>query len=815
MKRTIYSAIILIGLIGQSGQAQIVPDDSLGSIVVPVQVGREDIIGGTAQGENLFHSFESFDVGEGAEAYFVSPNGISRIFSRVTGSDISEVLGKLGTSGASTDLFFLNSNGILFGPNSSLDINGSLILSTADSIEFPNGRFNSTLGVNPYLSPETPIGLNLSTSGLIRIENRGSVPSPPLPPSVLVSAPIQLSSGPGLSLSPQNTLALVANEIDLNGAIIRAMDGRVVLAGLSGQASIFSDELGWKLEPEDISEFGNIRIRNGGRVEAVGTLSGQINAIAQDINLINGGTLISANYGGSNFSGGIELVADNLTIGDGALPPGLINDDLISQSINGGRGGDILLSVNNLRIAAGGQVLSTATDSSSGGDIQIYATNSIVLDGTDPIIVPLSSAINNVTYGSGNSGDISVNTDYLQILDGGIVSSSTTGSGDAGDVTIMSNDIEIRGFMPFVLRPSFAGSITTGTGNSGELDLRTQTLEISGGGAAGTSSLGSSGDAGDTFIQASESIQVVGRVDPALSGTPSSIVSNSSLIPETVQEASEIDGALLGRSGSLYIDTPILSLRDGGFIGVQNDGTLSNAGSILINTEELRVLNASRIAASTAGGQGGNIQIFSESVLIADRSSIDAAAAGEGGGGNILVNSQVIGAFRDSKISANAERGQGGNITLNSIGLFQDDSSTITATSARGPQFNGVVNIQYPDPSLEESSVLPRTGVGQYPDLPLGCNTDALTQQDALIITGRGGIPESARGPLRSYGGWISMPSQEASSISETVLVDSISLQAQGWKANSDGTYSMVTEDYSLRSSTVDSSENCVSDISR
>lgn len=807
-----FSALLFSSLISPSVEAQVVPDNSLGlesSIAVPIRAGREDITGGAIRGENLFHSFESFNLSEGTEAYFISPNGISHIFSRVTGSDVSEVLGKLG---ASTDLFFLNSNGILFGPNASLDINGSLILSTADSIEFPGGVFNSDLGVESSLSTERPVGLNLTASGLIQIEGQGRDPSPPLPPSTLVSAPLQLSSDPGLSLSPQNTLALVANEIDLNGGIIRTVDGRVILAGLSGQARVSPDKFGWNLglESGDVSELGNIQIRGGGTVEATGTLSGQIDVIARDISIINGGILLSANYGGSNFSGGIDLVADNLTIGDNTLPPRAVNDDLISQSINGGEGGDIVLSVSSLRIADGGQVISTAADSASSGEVKINASNSVVLDGVDPLVITLASAVNSVTYGAGDAGGIMIETPLLQILDGGIVSTSTVGAGDAGDVTITSDDIEIEGFMPFILRPSFAGSITTGTGNSGELNIRTQRLEMSNGGTAGTSNLGSTGDAGDAFFQASESIQISGQIDSALSDIPSSIISNSTLTPEIAREVLEIDDTLLGESGNLFIDTPILSLQAGGFVGVQNEGTTGSAGSVLINTDELKIINGSSIGAFTAGGQGGNIQIFSEDILLADRSSINAAAAGAGDGGSILIDSQVIGAFRDSRISANAELGRGGNVTLISTGLFQDDSSTITATSTRGPQFNGVVNITSPDPSLEENSALPVTVV-QYPELPLACRTNAGGQTNSLTISGRGGIRDNARGSLRNYSGW-NFQAQERGSLPEPATI-SPSSQAQGWIANSDGTYSMVSEVPHFQSS-ANSAEDCLTDFS-
>ena len=96
-------------------QAQIIPDGTLGSessVVTPDVIKGIDsdrIDGGAIRGSNLFQSFQEFNVGEGRGAYFSNPEGIANIFSRVTGGNISQILGTLGVSG-NANLYFLNPN---------------------------------------------------------------------------------------------------------------------------------------------------------------------------------------------------------------------------------------------------------------------------------------------------------------------------------------------------------------------------------------------------------------------------------------------------------------------------------------------------------------------------------------------------------------------------------------------------------------------------------------------------------------------------------------------------------------------------------
>lgn len=139
----------------------IVADSTLPSgsnSIVPSNNGRIDISGGLSVGSNLFHSFSDFQVGSGDSANFLS-RGASNILSRVTGNNPSNIFGTIGVdigeaNQSNANLFFLNPNGVVFGPNASLDLNGSFHVSTADQILLGEGN---TGGLFSALNPSADI----------------------------------------------------------------------------------------------------------------------------------------------------------------------------------------------------------------------------------------------------------------------------------------------------------------------------------------------------------------------------------------------------------------------------------------------------------------------------------------------------------------------------------------------------------------------------------------------------------------------------------------------------------------------------------
>jgi filamentous hemagglutinin family protein len=70
--------------------------------------------------------WQSFSIGETESVIFLQPSQLSVILNRVTGGDASAILGSLRANG---NVFLINPNGILFGPNSVVSV-GGLVAST-------------------------------------------------------------------------------------------------------------------------------------------------------------------------------------------------------------------------------------------------------------------------------------------------------------------------------------------------------------------------------------------------------------------------------------------------------------------------------------------------------------------------------------------------------------------------------------------------------------------------------------------------------------------------------------------------------------
>ena len=231
--------------------AQINPDTTLGtenSQVTPNVTIKENsairVDGGAKRGDNLFHSFEKFNVNNGQRVYFANPDGVQNVLSRVSGNTRSEINGTVGVLG-NANLFLINPNGIIFGPNAALDVNGSFLASTADSFVFNNGfQFSATDSkAPPLLTVNVPIGLQFG-----KFAN-----------SIVNQSALDNS---GLQVQPGNTLALVGGDVTLQGGFLTALDGRIEIGSVARRSlvKLLPIEKGWTLDYQQVQKFLDVEL---------------------------------------------------------------------------------------------------------------------------------------------------------------------------------------------------------------------------------------------------------------------------------------------------------------------------------------------------------------------------------------------------------------------------------------------------------------------------------------------------------------------------------------------------------------------------
>ncbi|MBE9129757.1 filamentous hemagglutinin N-terminal domain-containing protein, partial [Coleofasciculus sp. LEGE 07081] len=146
--------ILAINLGNQPLQAQPITPAVDGTNTNVIQNGDSFNINGgmlSGDGANLFHSFEQFGLSEGQIANFLSHPDIQNILGRVTGGDASIINGLIQVTGGNSNLFLMNSAGIVFGANASLNVPADFMATTATGIGFNGGWFNA-FGGNDYQS---------------------------------------------------------------------------------------------------------------------------------------------------------------------------------------------------------------------------------------------------------------------------------------------------------------------------------------------------------------------------------------------------------------------------------------------------------------------------------------------------------------------------------------------------------------------------------------------------------------------------------------------------------------------------------------
>jgi filamentous hemagglutinin family protein len=771
-------------------QAQVIPDSTLPTAVSSPDSRNFAIDGGARSGNNLFHSFSQFSVPTTGSAAFNNPLDVQNIFARVTGGSISNIDGVLSANG-SANLFLLNPSGLQFGPNARLNLGGSVLGTTASSIQFADGAAFSAVNPAPLLTMSVPIGLQMGQNpGAIAVNGTGHGLQLPSTYAPIVRTP----STAGMQVKPNQTLALIGGNVAIDGGVLSAPQGRLeIVSGANGNVSLASVSQGWRLNADSLQSYGNIQITNRSSLEASGAGNTAIQLVGKNIQILNGSIALMVTQG-FQPPGSFQISASEAFQLSGPDQSGKFGSFLISD-VFAGTGAAMSIVAPQITLSNTAMIHARAFGKSQAGNVAINAST-IQIDGQADINPAIRTRIAASTLGQSNAGILKISADQLRILNGGIISASTLGSGLGGDIAVIANRVEIDGVSPFLGQSSLLTASALGSGNAGNVNIQTQVLSVTGGSTINTSTL-AIGNAGSLEINATRSVEVSGGA-PSFGGSieGSEIASAATIVSREVQQRLGLPPIPSGAAGSLTINTPLLSILDRGTVKVDNQG-LGNAGSLRVNAEAIYLKGGSTIEAATAVGEGGNLSLRAQTLVLRDRSSITATAGGAGKGGNIEIQSPIVLGLDNSDIIANAVRGQGGSIQIATQGLlglkYRDritPENDITASSEFGVSGTVQVNTIGIDPNAGLTA-LPVDTIDPSQKIATGCTA---RNDSSFVVTGRGGVPENPMQVATIDRTWSDLRSIAMATPEPRIATASMPIEATALTTNAQGQLELIGE---------------------
>ncbi|MDX2243816.1 MAG: filamentous hemagglutinin N-terminal domain-containing protein [Leptolyngbyaceae cyanobacterium bins.302] len=731
-------------------QSLIVPDATLGaesSIVVENFSGLpvEAIVGGAQRGANLFHSFREFNVASGRGAYFFSPNAaIQNILARVTGTNRTEILGTLGTFGNSQpNLFLINPNGIIFGQNASLALRGSFYGTTASGIKFgDNGEFSA---VNPQ-PPSNLLTIN-PTAFFFTSQTPGAIINQSQADQTVLGDPTF-----GLQVPDSQTLLLLGGDVLIDRGILNAWGGRIEIGSVATEGNMVLNPNG-SLEIPNGLQRGDVTITNSALIDVQLSDKGDIGITANNINILNGSRLLAGIFQGlgtsnsqagdvtlnatglvqaagpssgiannvaqnSNGDGGnLRITANALevrddvrllavTFGNGnagnviieARDRVLFSDFVIASSridLGGqGKGGNVQITTKSLEVLNNSQLVASTLGSGDAGDVIISARDRVLFSDSAAFstVGDFNPVINAVRVPQGKGGNIQIDSNSLEVLNGSQLLAVTFGNGDAGNVLISARDrVLFSGVSRDGQVPSGALSdVSIGAvGRGGNVQINSNSLEVLNGAKLSTSTVGI-GDAGNVIVEARDHV----------------IFSGTSADGRFISSAfSSVESGGIGRGGDIRINSNSLKVLNGAGLSAATGG-IGDAGNVLITARDRILFSGtsadgqfSSAAFSNVGetgvGKGGNVQITSNTLEVLNGSQLLADTRGTGDAGNILLTVRDLALFDGGAVLSSVATGavgRGGNVQITSNTLeVLNGSQMIASTSGRGNAGNVLI----------------------------------------------------------------------------------------------------------------------------
>ncbi|WP_293122202.1 hypothetical protein [Moorena sp. SIO4G3] len=605
----------------------------------------------------------------------------------------------------------LNPNGIVFGANSQLDVAGSFVGSTANSIVFGNGNEFSatnpeeppllTINITPGLqygqNPPQPIvnagnlavgqGQNVTLVGGSVIST-GDILAPggeinilAVPRETLVqlgqAGQILTLSTPTVPLTPSDPASVTEflSSLDHDTGVTVASDAQVILTDSGTQVPV---------APGTVIISGNLNAANfspgetGGKVTVLGDQVGLFEA------QLNGGSNVTITTGSTGNQEG-NITADGFGItktteGEVTLSLQAAND----------------ISLKNVDIKASSGLLNlfleADSDNSGSGDVELM--NGEIDTGGGAVTITAAGAIALESFGINRTNKRSVKAPPITVISGESISLKSAGintftsgdNGDAGDVIVQTGTL--------TLENAGIGSRTDGKGNAGQVEVTADSISL-----IRNAGISSNACLAEPSCQDNAGKTIEGNAGQVIINAGSIVIENSSGF------GSDTEGK--GNAGGISITADSLSIaNNSGFGSIAKKGSTGNGGAITINVSSLSLDNQSGIGANVdgeEGGEAGDITITADRISLTRNSAIDADTNGLLKGGDITItvtdslflsgNSEIFtnSSDPDSDIRAQGNAGEI-KITAGSV-LFENESGLGSETRGNSSGNGGKITI--------------------------------------------------------------------------------------------------------------------------
>lgn len=685
---------------------------SLGTTVTPPAIPHGhtfQITGGTRSdhgtGANLFHSFNQFNVGQSDTAQFLNTTPTlhtENILVRVIGDTRSTISGTIDTTSYSgANLFLMNPAGIVFGPNATLHVGGSVAFTTAAYL-----RLAKADGSQAQIFDAHTTANGILTSAPVAAFGFLDHEQTAIPAAITVQ-------GSALEVSPGKSLSLVGGKVvvefarlgNLSDLTSSALARQILIASAASSGEVLAGTLDRapNIKGQSFGDLGTVQILKQSLIDASGERGGRIR--------ISGGQLV-------------------------------VDDSILGSTI-----GDISLAGTSILVTNATQIGTFTTTNNNAGHISLEASGDITIDSKAHVFsfsrdawgdagnIKLSSdhgdvlfsnraAVTSQTFlGRGNSGTIQIDAmeGDVRLDNSSIFTSAMDGTGTIGGIQLRANNVHLlRGSA--IVGNNFSKQV------AGNIEiLLAGRLYLAGGSVLQTTTIGPAA-AADLTIEARDilltdgsqlfanttGLGAGGRVsirDPASSGAMITIDGPGSGI-FTGTEGS-------GHGGTIDLSVKSLTIRNGGTLSATTSGPVRTAtgGSIAVQaTDHVTMTGGAAITASTSGpADAGEILIKATDVSITDGAKITAESTGTGNAGTVTIqgfnspaNSFLLDGAGSSILTSTAQTGAGGNILIHAKDVMFRNGGKVSAETfgASSSATGGTIAIQGDHVRIESGALV-------------------------------------------------------------------------------------------------------------